>query len=164
MDYIDANFADVPVILLTARAERESRKAGLQTGADDYVAKPFDVEELRIRIRNLVEQRRLLAEHYAQLEVARPGRVSSSAVGDAPGRIEVRHGWTEMGQGVHTVALQVAAQELGVDPDRIDVIVDTTRELGFGQTTGSRGRLMVAGSVSDAAAAALAVGCQVDVD
>ncbi len=86
------------------------------------------------------------------------------AVGDAPGRIEVRHGWTEMGQGVHTVALQVAAQELGVDPNRIDVIVDTTRELGFGQTTGSRGTLMVAGSVSDAAAAALAGGCEVDVD
>ena len=82
----------------------------------------------------------------------------------APGRIEVRHGWTEMGQGVHTVALQVAAQELGVDPDRIDVIVDTTRELGFGQTTGSRGTLMVAGSVSSAAEAALAGGCTVDVD
>jgi len=80
------------------------------------------------------------------------------------GRIEVRHGWTEMGQGVHTVALQVAAQELGVDPERIDVIVDTTRELGFGQTTGSRGTLMVAGSVSSAAAAALAGGCEVDVD
>jgi xanthine dehydrogenase molybdenum-binding subunit len=83
---------------------------------------------------------------------------------DAEGRIEVRHGWTEMGQGVHTVALQVAAQELGVAPERIDVIVDTTRELGFGQTTGSRGTLMVAGSVSSAAAAALAGGCEVDVD
>ena len=85
-------------------------------------------------------------------------------VGDDDGRIEVRHGWTEMGQGVHTVALQVAAQELAVDPDRIDVIVDTTRELGFGQTTGSRGTLMVAGSVSDAAAAALAGCCEIDVD
>jgi len=86
------------------------------------------------------------------------------AAGDAVGRIEVRHGWTEMGQGVHTVALQVAAQELGVAPERIDVIVDTTRELGFGQTTGSRGTLMVAGSVSSAAAAALAGDCEVDVD
>jgi len=84
--------------------------------------------------------------------------------GDRPGRIEVRHGWTEMGQGVHTVALQVAAQELGVEPERIDVIVDTTRELGFGQTTGSRGTLMVAGSVSAAAAVALADGCAVGVD
>ncbi len=84
---------------------------------------------------------------------------------DADGRdIEVRHGWTEMGQGVHTVALQVAAQELNVDPNRIKVIVDTTRELGFGQTTGSRGTLMAAGSVLQACTAALAAGCAVDVD
>ena len=80
------------------------------------------------------------------------------------GRIEVRHGWTEMGQGVHTVALQVAAQELKVDAERIDVIVDTTRELGFGQTTGSRGTLMTAGSVAAACATALAADCEVDVD
>ena len=80
------------------------------------------------------------------------------------GTIEVRHGWTEMGQGVHTVALQVAAQELGVDPARIEVIVDTTRELGFGQTTGSRGTLMVAGSVEQACAAALEGGCEPGVD
>ena len=82
----------------------------------------------------------------------------------APGRVEVRHGWTEMGQGVHTVALQVAAQELGIAPERIDVIVDTTRELGFGQTTGSRGTLMTAGSVSEACAAAVAAGCAPGVD
>jgi xanthine dehydrogenase molybdenum-binding subunit len=82
----------------------------------------------------------------------------------ATGRVEVRHGWTEMGQGVHTVALQVAAQELGVDPALIDVIVDTTRELGFGQTTGSRGTLMAAGSVQAACRAALADGCAPDVD
>ena len=79
-------------------------------------------------------------------------------------RIEVRHGWTEMGQGVHTVALQVAAQELGVDPARIDVIVDTTRQLGFGQTTGSRGTLMAAGAVQAACRVALADGCQPDRD
>ncbi|MET0911524.1 MAG: molybdopterin cofactor-binding domain-containing protein [Ilumatobacteraceae bacterium] len=83
---------------------------------------------------------------------------------DGPGRVEVRHGWTEMGQGVHTVALQVAAEALAIDPNRIDVIVDTTRQLGFGQTTGSRGTLMTAGSVSEACAAALADGCAPGVD
>ena len=55
------------------------------------------------------------------------------------GMVEVRHCWTEMGQGVHTVALQVAVEELGVDPLQVRVVVDTTRELGAGQTTGSRG-------------------------
>ena len=69
-----------------------------------------------------------------------------------------------MGQGVHTVAQQVAVEELGIDPGRIDVVVDTTRELGAGQTTGSRGTLMGAGSVAEACRAALADGCKVGVD
>lgn len=80
------------------------------------------------------------------------------------GAVEVRHCWTEMGQGIHTVVLQVAVEELGVAPEKIRVIVDTTRELGAGQTTGSRGTLMGAGSVAEACRAALADGCQVGVD
>jgi xanthine dehydrogenase molybdenum-binding subunit len=82
----------------------------------------------------------------------------------ADGVVEVRHGWTEMGQGVHTVALQVAVEELAIDPGRIEVIVDTTRELGLGQTTGSRGTLMGAGAVKAACEAARAGGCQEGVD
>ena len=80
------------------------------------------------------------------------------------GQVEVRHCWTEMGQGVHTVALQVAVEELGIDPARIEVLVDTTRELGAGQTTGSRGTLMGAGSVAEACRAAVADGCRIGVD
>jgi len=80
------------------------------------------------------------------------------------GKVEVRHGFTEMGQGVHTVALQTAVTELGLDPARVEVIVDTTRQLGFGQTTGSRGTLMVAASVQNACQVALAAGCAPDVD
>jgi aldehyde oxidoreductase len=80
------------------------------------------------------------------------------------GRIEIRHGWTEMGQGINTVAIQVAVNELGVPADSIDVIVDTTRELGFGQTTGSRGTLMGAGAVLAACEAAKAAGLTPEVD
>ena len=80
------------------------------------------------------------------------------------GRVEVRHGWTEMGQGINTVAQQVVHEELGIEPSRIDVIVDTTRELGFGQTTGSRGTLMGAGAVKAACDAAKAAGCTPGVD
>ncbi|GJM37605.1 MAG: selenium-dependent xanthine dehydrogenase [Acidimicrobiales bacterium] len=80
------------------------------------------------------------------------------------GKVEVRHCWTEMGQGVHTVALQVAVEELGVAAEDVVVIVDSTRELGAGQTTGSRGTLMGAGSVADACRIAMADGCAVGVD
>jgi xanthine dehydrogenase molybdenum-binding subunit len=80
------------------------------------------------------------------------------------GGVEVRHCWTEMGQGVHTVALQVAVEELGVDPGRVRVVVDTTRELGAGQTTGSRGTVMGAGAVSDACRRAIVDGCRPGVD
>ena len=83
---------------------------------------------------------------------------------EADGSVEVRHCWTEMGQGVHTVALQIAVEELGVEPDKVQVVVDTSRELGAGQTTGSRGTLMTAGSVKSACAAAIADGRKVGID
>jgi xanthine dehydrogenase molybdenum-binding subunit len=80
------------------------------------------------------------------------------------GTVEVRHSWTEMGQGVHTVAQQVAVEELGVDPSQVRVVVDTTRELGAGQTTGSRGTLMGAGSIADACRVANEDGRRVGMD
>ncbi len=80
------------------------------------------------------------------------------------GTVDVRHAWTEMGQGVHTVALQVAAEMLGIDPETINVYVDTSHDLSAGQTTGSRGTLMAAGSVEDACKAAVADGCRIGVD
>lgn len=46
----------VPVILLTARSEAEARIAGLEAGADDYLAKPFDPRELVLRINNILKR------------------------------------------------------------------------------------------------------------
>src|SRR4030095_7969968 len=45
----------IPVILLTARAEEETKLAALSVGASDFLAKPFSTTELHVRIRNLVE-------------------------------------------------------------------------------------------------------------
>ncbi len=48
---------DLPVLILTARDQVSDRVAGLDSGADDYLVKPFDVDELRARIRALVRRR-----------------------------------------------------------------------------------------------------------
>ncbi len=48
--------ANVPIIMLTARAEESDRLRGLNTGADDYVTKPFSVEELIARIRAVLRR------------------------------------------------------------------------------------------------------------
>lgn len=48
--------SDVPILLLTARTETEDRIAGLQTGADDYLTKPFEPKELVLRIQSILKR------------------------------------------------------------------------------------------------------------
>ncbi|MEO1414414.1 MAG: response regulator [Bacteroidota bacterium] len=54
----------IPIILLTAKADHASRIAGLKRGADAYLPKPFDVEELDLTLHNLLEARKLLQARY----------------------------------------------------------------------------------------------------
>jgi two-component system phosphate regulon response regulator OmpR len=53
--------SNVPILMLTARDEAESRIAGLEIGADDYVGKPFEPRELSLRIANILKRTRLPA-------------------------------------------------------------------------------------------------------
>ncbi|TQV85532.1 hybrid sensor histidine kinase/response regulator transcription factor [Aliikangiella coralliicola] len=56
----------IPIILLTAKGDRESRLKGWHEKADEYLTKPFDVEELLIRIQNLLEIRDILRQRFSQ--------------------------------------------------------------------------------------------------
>lgn len=53
----DISISHIPVILLTARGEVETRIEGLESGADSYIPKPFDPRHLKVRIRKLIESR-----------------------------------------------------------------------------------------------------------
>jgi len=52
----DRRTKDVPIIFLTEKRDRADRLHGLELGADDYITKPFDVQELRLRVRNSLER------------------------------------------------------------------------------------------------------------
>lgn len=54
--------AAIPFVMLTAKANLEMKIAGLEVGADDYLSKPFDAEELRARVRSLLRVRKLNTE------------------------------------------------------------------------------------------------------
>jgi DNA-binding response OmpR family regulator len=72
----DPRTSHIPFVLLTAKAGAESRLAGLGTGADDYLTKPFGLEELLLRVRNLLECRRTLREKYSRQLTLNPREIT----------------------------------------------------------------------------------------
>ena len=60
----DLNTSHIPVLILTALSSVESQMEGFETGADDYIVKPFDDRILVLRIRNLLESRRILRDKF----------------------------------------------------------------------------------------------------
>ncbi len=66
-------------------------------------------------------------------------------------QVIVRHGWTEMGQGVHTMAIQTLCEETGIDPKIIDVVVDTQAGIPTGMTTSSRATALLGLAIINAA-------------
>jgi signal transduction histidine kinase/ligand-binding sensor domain-containing protein/DNA-binding response OmpR family regulator len=72
----DQRTSHIPVILLTAKAEERDKFTGLKTGADDYLIKPFNSEELLLRVENLCESRRRLREKYSTHAEMKPTDVA----------------------------------------------------------------------------------------
>lgn len=68
----DERTSHIPIVLLTAKADQDSRISGLERGADDYLTKPFNKKELFVRLNNLLKIRQRLQERYSSLEVLEP--------------------------------------------------------------------------------------------
>jgi CO/xanthine dehydrogenase Mo-binding subunit len=76
------------------------------------------------------------------------GRVNVEIV--SPVKIILHHGWTDMGQGVDTMAVQFLSHETGIDPSIIKVKVDTKEEASAGMTTASRATSIIGNSIANA--------------
>ncbi|HET8737669.1 MAG TPA: two-component regulator propeller domain-containing protein [Pricia sp.] len=66
----DLETSHIPVLLLTAKSALKAKIAGLESGADAYIEKPFTMEYLRVQIANLLENRKNIIEHYSSSPLA----------------------------------------------------------------------------------------------
>jgi len=78
----DNHTSHIPVILLTARTTDQQKYEGLDTGADDYITKPFNFEVLELRIRNLIELRKKMRLSFHQNIELQPSEIAITSLDD----------------------------------------------------------------------------------
>ena len=73
----DEKTSHIPIIMLTAKAGFIDKIEGLETGIDAYLIKPFSLKELRVRIKNLIDQRKQLRKRFTKSTIIKPSEVST---------------------------------------------------------------------------------------
>ncbi len=77
---LDEKTSHIPIVMLTAKANTESKIEGLELGADDYLLKPFNATEIQVRVKNLIEKQEKLRQYYAQKTIdLKPTEISVSS-------------------------------------------------------------------------------------
>ncbi len=146
----------LPVLLLTAMAEPEDRINGLEKGADDFLAKPFEPRELVLRIRNIIERRGIADEtvrairfggfrfdlargelfrgdEIVHLTAAEAGLLSSLAAraGEAVSREDLSQS-AQFGGNIRNVDVQMTRLRRKIEPDpRYPRYLQTVRGTGY---------------------------------
>jgi two-component system phosphate regulon response regulator PhoB len=158
----DRETREVPIIMLTARADEQEKIAGLEAGADDYITKPFSPRELAARIKALLRRRApQLSGDVVEVEGLRldPSTKKVSAGGRRlelspaefrllhflmthPGRVYARAQLLDLVWGDHvfieerTVDVHIRRLRKALEPSGHDRLIDTVRGSGYGLRTG----------------------------
>ncbi len=76
----DKRTCHIPIILLTARTSITFKYEGMETGADDYISKPFSAKYLAMRVKGLLQQRKLMQDHFFRNSVIQPKELGLTSV------------------------------------------------------------------------------------
>ena len=89
----------IPILFLTQRDERSDKIAGLELGADDYITKPFDIEELKLRVQNAIKR-----AQWENLTSPITGLPSSKLIEDELRMLMRRKDWAILYIGINHIA------------------------------------------------------------
>jgi signal transduction histidine kinase/DNA-binding response OmpR family regulator len=113
----DEKTSHIPIILLTAKSEQQSKLEGLETGADDYLTKPFDTKELRVRINNLISIRKKLQEKYSKGDFIPVKKIEGKKLSDLDERF--------MSKVMEVIESHISEEEFSIE--------EFDREIGMGR-------------------------------
>lgn len=108
----DIRTSHIPLILLTAKSGEESKLEGLTAGADDYITKPFNLNILKVKIRNIVETRRQNQREFQKYVAVEPSKIKISSLDEK--LIQKALEYTEEHMGDPNFSVEELSRELGM--------------------------------------------------
>ena len=113
----DADLNHIPVFLVTANVVPDVKREGLESGADDYLTKPFDLEEALLRINNMIAMRGQLRRRYSREVVIKPSDITVSSADEA--FLERARQLVEEHMEDGAFGVQELASEMGLSPRQL---------------------------------------------
>lgn len=113
----DNNLNHIPVFLVTANTVADLKREGLESGADDYLIKPFDLDEAIMRINNMIALRRELRRRYSREVVIKPSDITVSSADEA--FLERARELIEANIEDGNFGVQELASQLGLSPRQL---------------------------------------------
>lgn len=150
----------IPIIILTGKSSQKSKLEGLETHADVYLSKPFDADELRLQVRNLLRNRRRMQEFYSRRILLETSEVEVSSQEEV--FLQKAIGVIEENIGNEDFSIEDFSQALMMDRTqlfrKLKALTDQSPSIFIRNLRLKRARQMLEGNAGTVAEIAFAVG------